>query len=59
MEQEEIERTADRICDMYDEVYFAAMNRILEQVRANNSHETTPSTLGQLALQEPESPRIP
>ena len=49
MEREEIERRADAICDMYDEVYFDVMNRILNEVRAgtNNPHKPTPSKLGQ------------
>ena len=61
MERKEIERRADAICDMYDEVYFDVMNRILNEVRAgtNNHHKPTPSNLGQTALEALGTPKIP
>lgn len=61
MEREEIERRADAICDIYDEVYFDYMNRILDQVReeANKLHESTPSNLGLTALEALGIPKIP
>lgn len=56
METEKARQAADEICRLFDEAYFDFMNRILDQVReeANNSHETTQNSLGQVALQAPE-----
>lgn len=58
MEREEVQRQADRICEMYDEVYFDYMNRILDQVRAEaNNPQTTHRNLGHLAIESPENPK--
>ena len=61
MEREEIERQADAICAMYDEDYFAVMNRILEEVREdpNNPHTSTLESLGRQALTALGLPKIP
>lgn len=60
MEREEIERQADAICDMYDEVYFDYMNRVLDQVReeAKSPDRTTQSSLGLTALEGLGTPKI-
>lgn len=58
MEREEIERIADEMISDYDKVYFEIMNRVLDEVRANNSHESTPSNLAQVALMQLGLPRI-
>ena len=60
MEREEIERQADAICDMYDEVYFDYMNRVLDQVRGetNSPHESAPNNLCQVALKALGVPEV-
>lgn len=60
MERDEIERQADAICNMYDEVYFNVMNRVLDEVRdeTNNSHKATPNNLARVALRALGSPKI-
>ena len=61
MERQEIERIADLICEVYDEVYSDYMNRILDQVReeTNSPHEFTPSNLGPTSLEALGIPKIP
>ena len=51
MDRQEIEEAAERICQHYDEVFYAYFNRILEEVRASNQADVK-KTLGQSALQE-------
>lgn len=56
MEEWEVERTADAIIMRYDEVFFAAMNQILQKVKGETSTPDidTQRNLGHIALEAPE-----
>ena len=54
-----VSEIADEICQRYDEIYFSIMNKILDEVRANNLRNERQRNLGRQALQESELPKTP
>lgn len=54
MEREEPQHTVDEMYERLDHEAFIIMNRIVEQMMANTARTPTPSSLGQVALQEQE-----
>ena len=57
--QARVSEIADEICQQYDEIFFRVMNRVLEEVRANNLRNERQRNLGRQALQESELPKTP
>ena len=57
--QARVSEIADEICQQYDEIFFRVMNRVLEEVRANNLRNERQRDLGRQALQESELPKTP
>lgn len=56
--KEKVAQLADELCDKFDKIYYEFMNKILEEVRANNRIEIQ-RNLGSQALKESESPKAP
>lgn len=56
MDQREREEFADRLCERYDEVFYFAMNSIIERLhdKPNAPDIDIQRTLGRLALPEQE-----
>lgn len=54
-----VSEIADEICQRYDETYFSVMNKILDEVRANNLRNERQRNLGHQALQAQELPKAP
>ena len=57
--QARVSEIADEMCQQYDEIFFRVMNRVLEEVRANNLRNERQRNLGHQALQESELPKTP
>jgi predicted transcriptional regulator len=57
--QARVSEIADEMCQQYDEIFFRVMNRVLEEVRANNLRNERQRNLGRQALQESELPKTP
>lgn len=57
--QQRVTEIADDLIERYDAVYFEAMDRILEKVRANIAHTAISNTLDPLSQQELGSPKTP
>ena len=57
--QTRVSEIADEMCQQYDEIFFRVMNKVLEEVKANNLRNERQRNLGNQALQAQELPRTP
>ena len=57
--QARVSEIADEMCQQYDEIFFRVMNKVLEEVRANNLRNERQRNPGRQALQESELPKTP
>lgn len=57
--QARVSEIADEMCQQYDEIFFRVMNKVLEEVRANNLRNERQRNLGHQALQAQELPKTP
>ena len=57
--QARVSEIADEMCQQYDEIFFRVMNKVLEEVKANNLRNERQRNLGNQALQAQELPRTP
>ena len=57
--QARVSEIADEMCQQYDEIFFRVMNKVLEEVRANNLRNERQRNLSHQALQAQELPKTP
>ena len=57
--QARVSEIADEMYQQYDEIFFRVMNKVLEEVRANNLRNERQRNLGHQALQAQELPKTP
>ena len=57
--QARVSEIADEMCQQYDEIFFRVMNKVLEEVRANNLRNERQRSLGHQALQAQELHKTP
>ena len=57
--QARVSEIADEMCQQYDEIFFRVMNKVLEEVRANNLRNERQRNLGHQTLQAQELPKTP
>ena len=57
--QTRVGEIADEMCQRYDEIFFRVMNKVLEEVKANNLRNERRRNLGHQAMQAQELPKTP